>query len=187
MSGLTALRNLDLYHCQGLGSAGLQHVSGLTALQSLNVNDCRGIMDAGLRHLSQLTALTRLELDFCNISASGLHHLSGLSMLQRLNLDWDTYALILNAEELEDLPENVLASALAHLVALLGLTSDGVAEQAALALHNLACGSSPRESKINGLHAFDFLRLLLRNPTSIVVKAALDTLHAVGHEHVQLE
>lgn len=76
----------------------------------------------------------------------------------------------------------VAAGGLAPLVALLSQTYVPVAEQAAGALNNLACGSTARISKINELDAASSLRPLLRyHPECSLARSLADTLRILEH------
>jgi hypothetical protein len=86
LSGLPALRELELRKIQEVTDAGLQHLSGLPVLKRLQLSGLKRVTDEGLQHLSGLLGLQHLQLESMQITDEGLQHLSGLPALRELEL-----------------------------------------------------------------------------------------------------
>lgn len=75
LSGLSALRELNLSFCQNITDAGLHELRALRNLKSLNVANCPELTETGLNnvitslpHLSQVTLLPCILLQECNFA-----------------------------------------------------------------------------------------------------------------------
>ncbi len=85
VSSLSALRHLE--SCDGeVTDASLSHISGLGALRTLELFGAGEVTDNGLLHLARLTSLQKLFLSSPRITDEGLRSISGLTSLQELRL-----------------------------------------------------------------------------------------------------
>ncbi len=74
-------------HSEEITDTGLQHLTGLTALRVLDLSSCPRITDDGLQHITPLQHLEVLDLSDMVITGRGLGSVRLLPRLRRLNLE----------------------------------------------------------------------------------------------------
>jgi hypothetical protein len=87
LTGLAALRELDLRGCRQCTDRGLGQLNVLTGLRQLNLRGTK-VTDAGLKSLNTLTALQELDLSKTAVTDDGLASLKALTALKELLLPY---------------------------------------------------------------------------------------------------
>ena len=133
LARIGTLESLEIFRCQGFGTAGVQSLAPLKNLGRLTLRDLPEVGDAGLAVLADLPALERLTLhELASVGDEGLRHLGAVTGLEVLDI-WSlpkmtdaTIEVITALPGLKDLSireTGVTDDGLAKLAALQGLES----------------------------------------------------------------
>ncbi|MCH2124142.1 MAG: hypothetical protein MK165_05085 [Pirellulaceae bacterium] len=143
ISGLTAIRNLDMRGC-GISNDAMKHLTGLSTLVALRLSGKNGattIDDEALADIAKLPKLKVLALDFLWISGDGLSLLEPSEQLTELYLaktlvDDDAMAIIKdrfpNLKKLRVAQTQISTAGLSHLTELANLEDLDLSENSLL-------------------------------------------------------
>lgn len=87
LARIGTLESLEIFRCQGFGSAGVRALAPLEKLGRLTLRDLPEVGDAGLAVLADLPALERLTLhELASVGDEGLRHLGAVQGLEVLDI-----------------------------------------------------------------------------------------------------